>query len=123
VVLVPSQLTVPLGKTGAQVGKIAVIFLLDHVTALLERVLEVVVSVISIACLLDPLLLCLGLVQALLELLDPLVLAPVQLLLPALLDQPIIEIDACDEGAGDGGYEGCEDKPLLRVRSLVSALA
>jgi hypothetical protein len=93
---------------------------LDRVTALLERVSEAVMPAISITRVFDPLLLGLGLVQALLELFDPLVLAPVQLLLPALLNQTIVEIDARDEGAGDSRYEGCENKPLLKC--LLSVL-
>jgi len=97
--------------------------LLDPVAALLERVLQVVVVgvvVPPISRFLHALLFVLGLIQALLEVLDLFVLASIQFLLAALFDDAIVEVDARDEGAGNRRYESCEDKPLLGRRISTS---
>jgi hypothetical protein len=91
-----------LGEPRAQIRETTVILLLDLVAALLERILEVVVGIVCpVPRFFHAPLFVLCLVQPLFEVLDLLVLAPVQFLLPALFDDPIIEVDARDEGAGN----------------------
>lgn len=63
----------------------------------------------------------LGRVQSRLELLDSFVLALVPLPLPPLLDQAVVEVDACDECACNGRDERCEDKCLLRELSAFTS--
>jgi len=122
-----------LGKLGPELGEPLVVLALHHGGAGLEGAAEVVVAVIvmvpaarvtvvaSAASVMPVLARLLGLGEARLEVLDLLVLALVKLALLALVVDAVVEVEARDEGAGDGGDEGGQHEALLLLGCVVSS--
>lgn len=94
-----------------------VVLVLDHLAALLQGIPEPVVCAATRGCIilsiLDPFLFFLGFIQSLLERLDLLVLAPIQLLLSALFYQAVVEVYTSNKGTGYGRNKGRKDESLL----------
>jgi len=108
--------TVAFGIPAAELGVVLIELILDGAAAVLEGLPEPVV-VEAVAALrrpaVPPAVAAMMLLNAPLEVLDLGVLASVELALLALLDDAVVEVDACREGARDSGDECCDDKPLL----------
>jgi len=107
-----SSLTVALGKPWARPRQTLIVLSPDQGAAVLERITQIIVPLFNRPVIVPCWPVGIG-VQALLKISNLLILSLVPPRLPAFVNDAVIQVQACDESAGDCGYQSSYDKCFL----------